>query len=96
LKCGIIVGGGRPGFAQLETMTTTTINDKENAILVNTTTITEEWEGLDVDFCRTVASGMFKGNITTLKFVPVSTEDAGFDALADTDVDVLAGASFSL
>jgi general L-amino acid transport system substrate-binding protein len=47
-----------------------------------------QWRGLDVDFCRAVASAIF-GDATKVEFVPLTTEQR-FVALQRGDVDVLA------
>jgi len=46
------------------------------------------WSGLDVDFCRAVASSIF-GDPQKVKFVPLSTTNA-FSALQSGEVDLLA------
>jgi general L-amino acid transport system substrate-binding protein len=47
-----------------------------------------QWRGLDVDFCRAVASAIF-GDATKVEFVPLTAEQR-FVALQRGDVDVLA------
>jgi len=46
-----------------------------------------EWTGLDVDFCRAVASAIFK-DPTKVKFVPLSAKER-FTALQSGEVDLL-------
>jgi len=46
-----------------------------------------EWKGLDVDFCRAVASAIFK-DPTRVKFVPLSAKER-FTALQSGEVDLL-------
>jgi general L-amino acid transport system substrate-binding protein len=46
-----------------------------------------EWQGLDVDFCRAVASAIFK-DATKVKFVPLSAKER-FTALQSGEIDLL-------
>ena len=46
-----------------------------------------EWRGLDVDFCRAVASAIFK-DPTKVKFVPLSAKER-FTALQSGEIDLL-------
>jgi general L-amino acid transport system substrate-binding protein len=46
-----------------------------------------EWRGLDVDFCRAVASAIFK-DPTRIKFVPLSAKER-FTALQSGEIDLL-------
>ena len=46
-----------------------------------------EWQGLDVDTCRSIAAAMF-GNATKFKVIPLTTQ-ARFTALQSGEVDVL-------
>jgi len=46
-----------------------------------------EWQGLDVDFCRAVASAIFK-DPTKIKFVPLSAKER-FTALQSGEIDLL-------
>jgi len=46
-----------------------------------------EWQGLDVDFCRAVASAIFK-DPTKVKFVPLSAKER-FTALQSGEIDLL-------
>lgn len=45
------------------------------------------WVGLDVDFCRAVAAGIF-GDATKVKFTPLSAKDR-FTALQSGEIDIL-------
>lgn len=45
--------------------------------------------GFDVDFCRAVAAAML-GDPAKVRFVPIATPDAGFAALGDRSIDLLA------
>ena len=45
------------------------------------------WIGLDVDFCRAVAAGIF-GDATKVKFTPLSAKDR-FTALQSGEIDIL-------
>ncbi len=47
-----------------------------------------EWVGLDVDFCRAIASAIFN-DATKVKFIPLSAKDR-FTALQSGEIDVLA------
>src|SRR5580658_1211183 len=47
----------------------------------------EEWEGLDVEFCRAVAAAVL-GDAGKVKFVPLTAERR-FDALVAGEVDLL-------
>lgn len=46
-----------------------------------------EWQGIDVDTCRSIAAAMF-GNATKMKVIPLTTQ-ARFTALQSGEVDVL-------
>jgi general L-amino acid transport system substrate-binding protein len=46
-----------------------------------------EWRGLDVDFCRAVASAIF-GDASKIKFVPLSAKER-FTALQSGEIDLL-------
>ncbi|CAN7335572.1 amino acid ABC transporter substrate-binding protein [Variovorax sp. LjRoot178] len=46
-----------------------------------------EWQGIDVDTCRSIAAAMF-GNATKFKVIPLTTQ-ARFTALQSGEVDVL-------
>jgi general L-amino acid transport system substrate-binding protein len=46
-----------------------------------------EWQGLDVDFCRAVASAIFK-DPTKIRFVPLSAKER-FTALQSGEIDLL-------
>ena len=46
-----------------------------------------EWQGLDVDFCRAVASAIFK-DPTKVKFIPLSAKER-FTALQSGEIDLL-------
>jgi len=46
-----------------------------------------EWKGLDVDYCRAVASAVF-GDPTKVKFTPLSAKER-FTSLASKDIDLL-------
>jgi general L-amino acid transport system substrate-binding protein len=45
------------------------------------------WSGLDVDYCRTIAAGIFN-DTGKVNFVPVSSKDR-FNALQSGEIDVL-------
>ena len=46
-----------------------------------------EWSGIDVDYCRAIASAVF-GDATKAKFVPLTSKDR-FPALQSGEIDVL-------
>jgi len=47
-----------------------------------------EWQGLDVDFCRAVAAGIFSDK-NKVKFIPLSAKER-FTALQSGEIDILA------
>ena len=55
-----------------------------------------DWEGLDVDFCRGVAAAVLAGDVSLLVFVPYESTEEGFSALANHEVEVLAGAEYNM
>jgi ABC-type amino acid transport substrate-binding protein len=56
------------------------------------------WSGLDVDYCRALASSLFFGRVTdeTLIFRQFDRPEEGHSALVDGTVDVLCGQRVSL
>ena len=56
------------------------------------------WSGLDVDYCRALASSLFFGRVTdkTLIFQEFDRPEEGHSALANSTVDVLCGQRVSL
>jgi ABC-type amino acid transport substrate-binding protein len=54
---------------------------------------TGRWSGLDVDYCRALASSLFFGRVTdeTLIFRQFDRPEEGHSALANSTVDVLCG-----
>ena len=45
--------------------------------------------GFDADFCRAVAAAVL-GDANRVRFLPMATPEAGFDALANRQIDILA------
>ena len=56
------------------------------------------WSGLDVDYCRALASSLFFGRVAdeTLIFLEFDSPEEGRSALADSTVDVLCGQRISV
>ena len=52
--------------------------------------------GLEVDLCMAVASGLFGGDTSAVEFVELENAGEGFVKLAAGDVDVMAGALWSI
>lgn len=74
------ISGDRPGFANFNT---------EQGV----------WEGMDVDLCIALASSLFDGDINRVVFLPVEEDTdagSGFTLLNSGEVDVLAGALWTL
>jgi ABC-type amino acid transport substrate-binding protein len=57
---------------------------------------TQEWSGLDVDFCRAVSAAIFSTDEAHVEFLEVSETANGFSALVNGEIDLLAGAPYSL
>ena len=57
---------------------------------------TNEYEGIDVEFCRALAAALFIGDTSKVQFVVLASSAEAFQALADDRVDVLAGQRVSL
>jgi hypothetical protein len=57
---------------------------------------TQEWTGLDVDFCRALSTALFSGDADRLEVVELSETVDGFSALANEEIDVFAGAPYNL
>ncbi len=74
--------GGRPGFA----------NGTKVPNHLNTT----KWNGVDVDYCRALASALFGGDLTSTAFVPMRSQPHGFQLMAQEAVDVMAGATWTI
>merc|ERR1712226_1731509 len=56
----------------------------------------QTWSGLDVDFCRALAAGIFADTETTVVFTELENTADRFIPLAEEEVDVLAGESQTL
>lgn len=81
LRCGVRMG--RPGLGWLEEA------DGGNA----TSTV---YSGMDVDYCRALAASLFAGDSNRVEFVPLEDVGAGAQLLMQNEVDVVAGAPWSL
>lgn len=56
-----------------------------------------DYEGMDVDFCRGLAAGVFDNEVDPpVKFVEVTTLSEGYNLLSANEVDVMAGATWTL
>jgi hypothetical protein len=56
----------------------------------------QEYNGLDVDFCRAVSAAMFSSDAQLVEFITLASVDAGFSALANGKIDIFAGAPYSM
>ena len=54
------------------------------------------YSGMDADYCRALSAGLFAGDAESVVFIPVLDEETGAQLLARNDIDVLAGASWTL
>jgi hypothetical protein len=52
--------------------------------------------GMDADFCRGLAASLFGGDIDAVVFVEVEDVTDGYNLLASEEIDVLAGATWTL
>ena len=56
-----------------------------------------DFVGIDVDYCRGLAASMFAGDLVdTVKLIPYESEDDGFVALFNEEIDVLVGAEYNI
>lgn len=54
---------------------------------------TQEWSGMDVDYCRAVAASVFSGDVSAVRFVNFQQNVSEvFTALTNQTIDVMAGA----
>lgn len=72
------------------------ISDRPGSGLVEWNDETLEFWGLDVDYCQALAAALFEGDTTALVLVEVTSLAEGFVALANGELDVLAGAEFTM
>lgn len=91
LRCGII--GNRPGFATFVVANNT--NNKNNTD-ETTNDDNGDWYGLDVEFCRAISAALFSADIQRVEFVNVHNISNGFVLLNSTDIDILAGANYTM
>lgn len=58
----------------------------------------QHYSGMDVDFCQSLAAGLYGGDSEAVKFVEIDGQDvsSGYTLLANGDIDVLAGATWTL
>ncbi|CAB9525236.1 extracellular solute-binding protein [Seminavis robusta] len=54
------------------------------------------YSGMDVDYCRALAVGLFKGDDEAVEFVEVVDQSDGYALLASREIDVLTGATWTL
>ena len=52
--------------------------------------------GMDVDFCRALSAALFGGDTDSVLFVEVEEDSDGYALLASEEIDVLAGATWTL
>ncbi|CAB9521145.1 extracellular solute-binding protein [Seminavis robusta] len=52
--------------------------------------------GMDVDYCKALAASLFQGNTEAVEFVELDDDSYGYALLASGEIDVLAGATWSL
>ena len=57
---------------------------------------TQEWSGLDIDYCRALAASVSAGKQIDTIFVALSDWDSRYQSLANMSIDVLAGEMISL
>ena len=81
VRCGI--RGGRPGFA-------TKVDDDES------TTGSSPYKGMDVEFCKLLAAGLFSTDTTAVEYVELENIQEGYALLAAGKLDVVAGATRTL
>ncbi|CAB9523487.1 Putative amino-acid ABC transporter-binding protein YhdW [Seminavis robusta] len=60
--------------------------------------VNNTYHGMDVDYCHALAAALFGGDKTAVQFVEIEGQDAanGYALLNDDDIDVLAGATWTL
>lgn len=87
VRCGIV--GDRPGFATKHSSNTTanTYESFENS---------HEWDGIDIDFCCGIAAALFAQDQGHIVLVELANSSAGFQALAQGEIDLVTGAPFTL
>ena len=56
----------------------------------------DDYAGMDVDFCRALAAALFGGQSDAVVFVEVEEDADGYVLLASNEIDVLAGATWTL
>ena len=54
------------------------------------------YSGMDVDYCRALSASLFAGDDTAIEFVELDEAGSGFARLASKEVDVVAGAHWTL
>jgi hypothetical protein len=56
----------------------------------------QEYTGLDIDYCRAVSAAMFSSDVQLVQFITLSSVEAGFSALANGTIDIFAGAPYNM
>ena len=54
------------------------------------------YSGMDIDFCRALSVAMFSADGQTIEYVEVASSGEGFQALAEREIDIFAGAPFNM
>lgn len=57
---------------------------------------TSKLEGMDVDYCRAISASIWGGDASLAEFIEVADEVAAFVALDNGEVDLIAGATWTL
>ncbi|CAB9505458.1 extracellular solute-binding protein [Seminavis robusta] len=81
LRCG--VRPSRPGFC------TTQVESTPDDTLAS-------FSGMDVDYCRALAASLFQGDANAVAFVKLDGPAEGYQLLASSEIDVMAGAEWNL
>ncbi|CAB9510546.1 extracellular solute-binding protein [Seminavis robusta] len=56
----------------------------------------QSYSGMDVDYCKALAAGLFQGDEAAVEFVEVEDETDGYALLASNEIDILAGVTWTL
>ena len=89
-----VAGGRLEAISNRGTLRCGIIGDRPGFAMYNTSS--DEWYGLDVDYCRGITAALFVQHEGNLELVEVSDSSEGFVALAKAEIDVLAGAPYSI
>lgn len=63
---------------------------RENRISLN------DYSGMGIDFCRSVAASLFGGDTKAVKYVGLESSSDGFASLVDEETDVMARVIWNL